>query len=883
MRKLLFLFLFYCISLHSENSSPQELASMQGDSAANVCGCVNAITGDLVFEQSDLIVQGAQKLPFVRKHTSREAINPDLSWKPCSHDVAISQSYSIDPTIPQQLFIKEPNGVTIKYCLAGEKKKGTLIYLPFPVQFESGISAYCQDHLGGRYHPKQNIVFWLGGAFVLKTSSGETRRYRREKEKLEKLEEGLYAATCYFYLEKEQLSNGNILTYKYEKDQLKEIKTRTPSDKKTYCSLKFTHEKDGKITVASSDLQKLEYTFKKHRLSRGKKEKTAFLCEAKTAEYPEEQQKRDKKTLLLTSRIFPNQRILSLEYDKKKRVTKIEGPDGNLAQLSYHENATESIDADGNKTLYEYNPKTLRLTKISHFQGSNTLCKIEAFTWNLSGCLESKTILSPDVTPSLKISYQYDGKLNPISKTISGDQDYTFHYQYDDQNRLIEESEDNGKQTTYDYLENTSLLVKKIVSKNGNILQRTLYEYNEDLILVSEIIDDGENFPERHIKRITPREHRPYYGLPSVIEEFYLEDGIEKLLKKTALSYDEYGNVKVKTTYGSDGLTHYTTKTQYNGKGQIIEEENALGHRTKCAYDENGNKIKELTPLGLNITYSYDTCNRLTAKTETDGQQTYTTCYEDFDAHDNPRKIVSSLGGVTCHTYDVFGYLIRTKDSIGAITHYEYDVLGHQISVTDPKGRTTTTTYNTRGAPLQILHPDSAQETFTYNPDQTKASYTDPNGTKTLYFYDDFGHIKREEIYDHEDNFIGQTTRKYNGVHLLEETNLEEYKTTYEYNVGGQCIKKTYEDQETTYEYDVFGHCTAETTGDDKVEKTFDLLGRVIEEKEFSDDILLTPGPKQNTTLLTIPQQSHPIPTTKRPAPILPMTNSEEKSKEPTH
>ncbi|NGX59573.1 MAG: putative deoxyribonuclease RhsB [Chlamydiae bacterium] len=841
MRKLLLLLLLFCISLFPKNSTPQELASMQGDSAAYVCGCVNAITGDLVFEQLDLIVQGAQKLPFIRKHTSREATNPDLSWKPCSHDVAISQSFSIDPTIPQQLFIKEPNGVTIKYCLAGEKKKGKdLVFLPFPVQFESGISAYCQDQLGGRYHPKQNVVFWLGGAFVLETSSGEVRRYKREKEETHKLEEGLYAATCYFYLEREQLSNGNILTYKYEKDQLKEIKTRNPSDKKTYSSLKFAHKKDGKITVTSSDQQKLEYIFKRYRLSRKKKQKTSFLCEAKTAEYPEEQQKRDKKTLLLTSRCFPNQRVLSLEYDKKKRVTKINGPDGNLAQLFYHENATESIDADGNKTLYEYNPKTLRLTKISHFQDLNTLCKIEAFTWNLSGCLESKTILSPEVIPILKISYQYDGKLNPISKTISGDEDYTFFYQYDDQNRLIEESEDNGRQTTYEYLENTSLLVKKIVSKSGPILQRTLYEYNADLILVCEITDAGENFTERHIKRITPREHRPYYGLPSVIEELYLENGIETLRTKIALAYDEYGNVKTKITYGSDGQTHYTTKIQYNEKGQIIEETNALGHKTKYTYDENGNKTKEVTPLGLNITYSYDTCNRLTAKTETDEQQTFTTLYEDFDAHDNSRKITNPLGCVTCYTYDALGNLIRTRDPSGAIAHYEYDVLGHQMSVTDPKSHTTTTTNNTQGNPLQILHPDSAQETFTYNPDQTKASYTDPNGTKTLYFYDNFGHIKREEIYDHEDNFIGQITRKYNAFHLLEETNLEGYKTTYTYNSAGQCIKKTYEDQETIYAYDLFGNCTAEATGDYKAEKTFDLLGRVIEEKEFSDDIILT-------------------------------------------
>ncbi len=731
---------------------------MQGDSAAYVCGCVNAITGDLVFEQPDLIVQGAQKLPFIRKHTSREAINPGLAWKPCAHDVVITHSCSSDPTVPQELFIKEPSGVTIKYFLAEKRKKEKdLIFLPFPVQFESGISAYCQDHLGDRYHPKQNVVYWDGKWINLHVSTGEMRKYKRENYSVEKLGGGLFSATCYFYLEREQLSNGNILTYKYEDDKLKEIKTRNPSDRKTYSSLKFTHEKDEKITVSSSDQQKLKYAFKEFLLPKMKKEKASFLCEAKTAEYPDEQQNRSEKTLLLQNRCFPNHRVLSLEYDKKKRVTKVNGPTGNLAELVYHENATESLDADGNKTLYKYNPKTFRLTKISHFQGLDALCKEEAFTWNLSGCLESKTILSPDGSPLLKISYQYDKNLNPISKTISGDEDYTFTYQYDEQNRLIKESEDNGKQTTYEYLENTSLLEKKVVSRNEHILQRTLYEYNKDLILISEITDDGENFTERHIKRITPRAHRPYYGMPSVIEELYLSDGVETLQKKIVLAYDEYGNVKTRTIYGSDGQTHYTKKTQYNEKGQIIQETNALGYTTRYSYDENGNTIKEVTPLGLIITYQYDRCNRLTVKTETDGKQTYTTYYEDFDAHDNPRKVTSPLGGVTYHTYDALGNLTSTQDPTGAITHYEYDALGHQISVTDPKGYATTTIYNARGAPLQIIYPDGAQA-FTYNPDQTKASYTDPNGTKTLYCYDDFGNSNREEIYDSDGNFVSEIT-----------------------------------------------------------------------------------------------------------------------------
>lgn len=84
--------------------------------------------------------------------------------------------------------------------------------------------------------------------------------------------------------------------------------------------------------------------------------------------------------------------------------------------------------------------------------------------------------------------------------------------------------------------------------------------------MICEITDDGENYSERHVKRITPRNHQPFYGLPAVIEELYLEDGVEKLIKKTELTYDNHGNIASKTLYGSDIQTHYTVSTIYNKK-----------------------------------------------------------------------------------------------------------------------------------------------------------------------------------------------------------------------------------------------------------------------------------------------------------------------------
>ncbi|MDN3505828.1 MAG: hypothetical protein P0S96_01195 [Simkaniaceae bacterium] len=77
IKRLLLGLLFCSLSLFAQYaSSPQDLATMQGDSSALVCGLVNAITGDLVIEQADIVVCGAQSLPIMRKQTSRESANP---------------------------------------------------------------------------------------------------------------------------------------------------------------------------------------------------------------------------------------------------------------------------------------------------------------------------------------------------------------------------------------------------------------------------------------------------------------------------------------------------------------------------------------------------------------------------------------------------------------------------------------------------------------------------------------------------------------------------------------------------------------------------------------------------------------------------------------
>ncbi|MBS0651809.1 MAG: hypothetical protein JSR93_11675, partial [Verrucomicrobia bacterium] len=58
MRFLLIFFSLIILPLFADPKDPYQLAVTEGEPSALVAGCVNAITGDLYFNEEDVIVQG---------------------------------------------------------------------------------------------------------------------------------------------------------------------------------------------------------------------------------------------------------------------------------------------------------------------------------------------------------------------------------------------------------------------------------------------------------------------------------------------------------------------------------------------------------------------------------------------------------------------------------------------------------------------------------------------------------------------------------------------------------------------------------------------------------------------------------------------------------
>nr|NGX45477.1 tRNA3(Ser)-specific nuclease WapA [Chlamydiota bacterium] len=525
---------------------------------------------------------------------------------------------------------------------------------------------------------------------------------------------------------------------------------------------------------------------------------------------------------MVSRRVFPKGRELSVKYDNRRRVTRLKAPDGSCTRIKYEPGKTKSYDPEGSKTRYTYNQDNLRLTSIKRFQGKHKVLTCENFTWTKQGNLLSRS------NEKLSHSYAYDASDNPISETLSGtitslhsrDEHTTQRiYSQDGRNLLLSETYPSGKSITYTYLEGTDLPLTKTEP-----LLETQYQYNEDNLLIQEIITDGT---QKRTKIIRPRQKQPFYGMPETIEHV-------ELGRKEHLQYNEHGEVIAKQIYDSSDSLAYTLHYTYDEKGRLTSETNPIGQKASYQYDKNGNLIHETAFSGLQKTYTYDTSNRCIQ--ETRGHQKTLHTYNTLGCL---TSTTNHLGATTHYTYDALGNLLTETNPLGATTTYTYDTLGNPTAVTDPLGSTTHTSYNICGQPLQITHPDGTTETYTYTLEGKIESYRDQEGTTTHYTYDLLDRELTKTITDLSGNILLKESNIYSPFHKTSHTNALGHTTNYHYNEAGQLIVETYADKTTSYTYDSLGRKATKMAAPLTIFYTYDLLDRITSEKHFHNETLI--------------------------------------------
>lgn len=307
---------------------------------------------------------------------------------------------------------------------------------------------------------------------------------------------------------------------------------------------------------------------------------------------------------------------------------------------SYND-VTSYTDPNGNTTSYGYSSG--RLSSITNAMG-----QVTSIINNGNGAPIQVT------DPSGKIIKMEYNEYGNMTKTILPALNISSLTEYDGVSRIISQTNENGKTTTYNYDNNDN-----VISSTNPLGHTTSYSF-----------DANDN-----MTKITNSKG----GVTTLsYDDEDLLIGQEFQGSKKSFTYNSDGSLASSTT--PDGKTRYYS---YNKSGNIVDNDYA-----EYTYNSKG-WVNSIEKDGKSIEYYYDALGRISS-VEYDGME----LEYDYDNNAN----------ITSITYPG-----------NKTVYYEYDALNRVTSVTDWNNAETTFGYNSDGSIDFVQLPNNVQTTYSYD------------------------------------------------------------------------------------------------------------------------------------------------------------------------
>ncbi len=556
----------------------------------------------------------------------------------------------------------------------------------------------------------------------------------------------------------------------------------------------------------------------------------------------------------ITTKTDPRGNITTYEYNQIGKPTKITTGNNTSDETSTiytydaYGNPKSQIDGRGNTRTLTYDAFDRLITSLtsegiqsqSLSDANNNKVEIQTAgiktntTYNL---LDKPTTVTADIDANRRasISYSYDANDNLLTTTYPNGQVEKRYY--DAQSRLVKKEiiGSTTRSTEYSYDANSNILTETInwlttsftydgydrtqTTKDANNTTTTIIYDNNGNILDT-TVKNPNNTIIKHTSTEYDRDNRP-----TRVTEY----GNGTTRRITTRVYDQNGNVT-----GETDPNNSTTTSTYDSLNRVSTTTLTNGLATSNIYDKNSNIIEQRIqnwPTTLTTRSSYDRDNRKISTTDASNN---TTTYT-YNSLSQITRSVDPKWISTDYTYDYRGK-VKTETRAGKTISKSYDLMGNLVSLTDTNGNTTTYLYNQNNERTAEILPDNKQTTYTYDARGNIATKTDPNGTITTYTYDSLNRIMRKD-YTRWAN-IGWVTYEsytYDALgHLIESNNSNSTssnnssKITFTYDLLGNLTSETNNNKTISYTYDAKGNKTSTTTPSSRViSYTYDPLSRI--------------------------------------------------------
>jgi RHS repeat-associated protein len=342
-------------------------------------------------------------------------------------------------------------------------------------------------------------------------------------------------------------------------------------------------------------------------------------------------------------------------------------------------------------------------------------------------------------------------------------------YRFDASGRIASITDEHGLKTTYGY--DASGRLATITDPSAQMLT---FAYNASNHITS-------------VKDSTGREVKYAYSAAGDLATV-----TDALGGVTEYTYDTAHRIKtIKDPRGNVIL-----KNTYDGQGRVVEQLDGVENLWKIDYKAGETVVTE--PEGGNLTYGFDSQNRVVSEKDQLGNVTTTS----YDAAGNIDEIVKPGGAKWQFGHDPAGNLTSVVDPEEGERSYEYDAKNHLASftdereetwiyewdeandlkkVTDPAEGETTATYNASGQPLTITDPNENTTTFTYDARGNRLTGKDSLEHTTAFAYDSRNQLTSKALPGLEPELYGRNALG----DLLSVTTPEGHKTEYAYNANG--------------------------------------------------------------------------------------------------
>ncbi|MFT5419325.1 MAG: RHS repeat-associated protein [Candidatus Endobugula sp.] len=222
--------------------------------------------------------------------------------------------------------------------------------------------------------------------------------------------------------------------------------------------------------------------------------------------------------------------------------------------------------------------------------------------------------------------------------------------------------------------------------------------------------------------------------LSSTIQHFY---NIEPLASTTSYTYDNVGNVTLVTLPADHQLNQVQLTYHYDTSNRLIAVSNTAGERIDYTLDNASNRTAQtISDSGSAITYrmtqAFDELSRVMEIVGADDQTTQI----DYDVNDNPVQTINPRSYASQNQYDPLDRLTQTTDADNGTTQFTYDDQDRLTSVTDANGNSTTYQYNAFDHLIQQSSPDTGITRYAYDNAGNRVVSVDSRGVVSRYQYD---------------------------------------------------------------------------------------------------------------------------------------------------